>query len=93
MTFATKAVSSSRARLFAAFFALVLAFGACAKDAGLNYLPNQQPDAIELLAPPPLPGSPEQAADLAEVRAWTLVTAAVLICGVLGLMLHSLGVL
>jgi len=33
------------------------------------YLPDGKPDAITLLAPPPLPGSPEQAADLAEVQA------------------------
>jgi acid phosphatase (class A) len=37
-----------------------------AKD--LHYLPNGKPNAIELLAPPPLPDSPEQAADLQEVR-------------------------
>jgi acid phosphatase (class A) len=34
-----------------------------------NYLPAGKPDAIALLAPPPLPDSPEQAADMAEVRA------------------------
>lgn len=34
-----------------------------------NYLPAGKPDAMALLAPPPLPGSPEQAADMAEVRA------------------------
>jgi len=34
-----------------------------------NYLPAGKPDVIALLAPPPLPGSPEQAADMAEVRA------------------------
>jgi acid phosphatase (class A) len=34
-----------------------------------NYLPTEKPDAIVLLAAPPLPGSPEQAADLAEVQA------------------------
>ena len=33
-----------------------------------HYLPAGQPDAIALLAPPPLPDSPEQAADLAEVQ-------------------------
>lgn len=37
-----------------------------AKD--LHYLPDGKPDAIALLAPPPLPDSPEQAADLQEVR-------------------------
>ncbi len=35
----------------------------------LHYLAGKKPDAIELLAPPPLPGSAEQAADLEEVRA------------------------
>jgi len=35
----------------------------------LYYLTGKKPDAIALLAPPPLPGSPEQAADLEEVRA------------------------
>jgi acid phosphatase (class A) len=34
----------------------------------LHYLPADQPDAMALLAPPPLPDSPEQAADMAEVR-------------------------
>jgi acid phosphatase (class A) len=38
-----------------------------AKD--LRYLPDGKPNAIALLAPPPLPESPEQAADLQEVRA------------------------
>ncbi len=38
----------------------------CAKD--LHYLPDGKPDAIALLAPPPLADSPEQAADLQEVR-------------------------
>jgi acid phosphatase (class A) len=37
-----------------------------AKDTG--YLPPDQPDAAELLAPPPLAHSMEQDADLAEVR-------------------------
>lgn len=39
---------------------------AVARD--LHYLPDGKPDAIGLLAPPPLPDSPEQAADLQEVR-------------------------
>ena len=34
-----------------------------------SYLPPGQPDAALLLASPPLPGSPEQAADMAEVVA------------------------
>ena len=36
---------------------------------GLHYLTGKKPDAIALLAPPPLPDSPEQAADMAEVQA------------------------
>lgn len=39
-----------------------------AADTELNYLPDHKPNAITLLAPPPLPGSAEQAADLDEVR-------------------------
>jgi len=35
----------------------------------LHYLRDSKPNAIALLAPPPLPDSPEQAADMAEVRA------------------------
>ena len=35
----------------------------------LHYLNGKKPDVIALLAPPPLPGSPEQAADMQEVRA------------------------
>lgn len=38
----------------------------CAGD--LHYLASGQPDAVALLAPPPLANSPEQAADLAEVK-------------------------
>jgi acid phosphatase (class A) len=38
------------------------------RAADLHYLSPGKPDAIALLAPPPLPDSPEQAADLAEVR-------------------------
>src|SRR5688572_13575790 len=34
-----------------------------------DYLADGQPDGIALLAPPPAPGSPEQAADLASARA------------------------
>jgi acid phosphatase (class A) len=40
-----------------------------AADEQLHYLTAGKPDAIALLAPPPLPGSPEQAADMAEVQA------------------------
>ena len=35
----------------------------------LHYLTGKKPDAVALLAPPPLPGSDEQTADLNEVRA------------------------
>jgi acid phosphatase (class A) len=35
----------------------------------LHYLTGRKPDAIALLTPPPLPDSPEQAADMEEVRA------------------------
>jgi acid phosphatase (class A) len=38
------------------------------KSTALHYLTGKKPNAIELLAPPPLPGSPEQAADMAEVQ-------------------------
>ncbi len=50
-------------------FSLALAFARLPAQADGAYLPAGKPDAIVLLAPPPLPGSPEQAADLAEVRA------------------------
>jgi acid phosphatase (class A) len=39
-----------------------------AADSQLHYLPPGSPDASVLLAPPPALGSPEQAADLDEVR-------------------------
>lgn len=54
-------------RIFPVIIALCLSLlPAAARD--LHYLPNGKPDAIALLAPPPLPDSPEQAADLQEVR-------------------------
>ena len=40
-----------------------------AAETQLNYLAPGQPPAVTLLAPPPLPDSAEQAADLAEVEA------------------------
>jgi acid phosphatase (class A) len=58
---------SFRFVLLAGAVAISLGFSAVAAD--LSYLTAGQPDAVALLAPPPLPGSPEQAADLAEVRA------------------------
>jgi len=39
-----------------------------AKESALNYLKENKPAAAELLAPPPLPDSAEQAADMATVR-------------------------
>ena len=51
-------------------FSLVVAVAPLqAADEQLHYLPAGKPDAVALLTPPPLPGSPEQAADLAEVQA------------------------
>jgi acid phosphatase (class A) len=43
--------------------------GEAVQSSQLHYLTGKKPDAIALLAPPPLPGSPEQAADMEEVRA------------------------
>lgn len=42
---------------------------ASAQARELHYLSVGKPDAAKLLPPPPIPGSPEQAADLNEVRA------------------------
>ena len=53
--------------IVAAAFFLGLS-GAYAKDAALYYLTAGEPDASVFLAPPPLPDSPEQAAELQEVR-------------------------
>jgi acid phosphatase (class A) len=62
-----KVVSFPRALIFAALLTLS-ATGVFARDSALNYLKDGKPDATALLAPPPLPGSPEQTADLDEVR-------------------------
>jgi acid phosphatase (class A) len=59
----------TRIKILAAIFALASCCAGFAQESATNYLPAGQPDAIALLAPPPLPGSPEQAADLAEVQA------------------------
>ena len=53
---------------FAAAIASVSSI-AFASETALNYLPIGQPVAAELLAPPPLIDSPEQAADMAAVKA------------------------
>ena len=52
----------------AAFFAIATVV-ANAGEETLHYLAPGTPDATTLLAPPPAPGSAEQAADLASVRA------------------------
>jgi acid phosphatase (class A) len=48
-------------------FSLALAIAPLHALADLNYLADGQPDSTIFLAPPPLPGSVEQAADMAEV--------------------------
>jgi acid phosphatase (class A) len=56
--------------LLAALTATIFATPVLAKDgAELRYLKAGRPDAAELLAPPPMPGSPEQDADMASVAA------------------------
>jgi acid phosphatase (class A) len=57
-----------RTILFAAIFATA-SIVCSAKESALNYLAAGKPDAATLLAPPPLLDSPEQAADMEEVRA------------------------
>jgi acid phosphatase (class A) len=56
-----------RVIVFAAVFATTFT-GAFAKDLSLNYLTPGKPDAVTLLAPPPLIDSAEQSADMDEVR-------------------------
>ena len=51
--------------LFAAYFSTL----AQSNNTTVTYLQAGKPDAIVLLAPPPLPDSPEQAAEMDEVRA------------------------
>jgi len=48
---------------------LVLAVATLHAQADLNYLSAGKPDSAAVLAPPPLPGSPEQAADMAQTVA------------------------
>jgi acid phosphatase (class A) len=54
-------------RLTPILFALAV-FGSPLRGAETHYLASGEPDAIALLAPPPSLDSPEQAADMAEVR-------------------------
>ena len=58
----------SRAILIAAVFTGTVT-GGLAKDSALHYLKEGKLDAAALLAPPPLPDSAEQLAELDEVRA------------------------
>jgi acid phosphatase (class A) len=58
----------SRALLVSAVL-LATTAGLVAKDSALHYLKDGKPDAAAMLAPPPLPDSPEAIADLNEVRA------------------------
>src|SRR5271170_4136389 len=55
-------------RLAPILFSLALAVVPLHAQTDESYLPDGKPDAIAILVPPPLPGSPEQAADLDEVR-------------------------
>jgi acid phosphatase (class A) len=67
MKLTTKPALFPRAIVFAAIFftASVVCF---AKETALNYLTSGKPAAATLLPPPPLMDSPEQAADMDEVR-------------------------
>ena len=64
----TKSALFPRALVFAAIFASATIVS-LAKETALNYLIAGEPAAATLLAPPPLIDSPEQAADMAEVKA------------------------
>ena len=68
MKLITKPAFFPRAIVFAELFAVTCA-GAFAKESSLNYLKDGKPAAAALLAPPPLPDSVEQAADMQEVHA------------------------
>jgi acid phosphatase (class A) len=57
----------ARGRALLFLFPILTATALCAGE--LNYLDPGKPDAMALLAPPPAPDSPEQTADMAEVRA------------------------
>ena len=71
MNFKRRTLSSRFPRgLVPVLFSLALAVAPLhAADEELHYLTAGKPNAVTLLAPPPLPGSPEQAADMAEVQA------------------------
>jgi len=63
-----KSVLFPRTVILAAILAFTCVSG-FAKDSALHYLKAGKPDATTLLAPPPLPDSAEEMADLNEVRA------------------------
>src|ERR1022692_5341144 len=70
-----KSIRSPFQRFLASiFFSLALAVAPPHALAVLTYLAPGQPDSSILLPPPPLPGSPEQSADMAEVVAVFHVT-------------------
>jgi acid phosphatase (class A) len=60
---------SQRVRRGSALLLCALLFVAPSLLAGSNYLAPGHPDGVALLAPPPAPGSAEEAADLASARA------------------------
>ncbi len=63
--------SQLRSHLSSVFLLLAVAVAPlrAVAEEQLHYLPAGKPDVVALLAPPPLPDSMEQAADLAEVKA------------------------
>lgn len=67
MKFSKKALLFPRAVFCAAILAIACA-ASIATGETLSYLKDSKPDAAELLPPPPLPDSMEQAADMDEVR-------------------------
>jgi acid phosphatase (class A) len=69
MKFNTKPAFFQRAIFVAAIVLSIRATALAQETNPVSYLPAGKPDAVALLAPPPLPSSPEQAADLAEVVA------------------------
>jgi acid phosphatase (class A) len=58
----------NRRQFLAALVIIVLANSVLAKDAALNFLTAGQPDAMEILPPPPALDSVEQSADMETVR-------------------------
>ena len=67
MKFIIKPARWTRAVVITAIFAATLT-GALAKESALNFLKAGKPAASEVLAPPPLPDSAEQSADMETVK-------------------------